>query len=173
MGYLYLLPLNYRSVCAATEVPYDVISGVTAGLQKVYPHFSVMPHGLVHESEKNLCAHFFAHGDPLSHWTIMKFCTVLLKWLFSPHWLIKRGLKDERRQCESESAEWKMKCGATGRTWRRRARMAGGWWRRRCVRPSPTAWDTRPRSQPWTSRAPTSAHRRTAATGWSAPDSAA
>jgi len=64
MGDLYLLPLNYRSVCAATEVPYDVISGVTAGLQKVYPHFSVMPHGLVHESEKNLCAHFFCTRGP-------------------------------------------------------------------------------------------------------------
>jgi len=29
-----------------------------------------MPHGLVHESEKKLRAHFFAHGDPLSDWTI-------------------------------------------------------------------------------------------------------
>ena len=38
-------------------------------LQKVYPHFSVMPHGLVHESEEKLRAHFFAHGDPLSDWT--------------------------------------------------------------------------------------------------------
>jgi len=50
------------------DVPYDAISGVIAGLQKVYPHFSVMPDGLVHESEEKLRAHFFAHGDPLSDW---------------------------------------------------------------------------------------------------------
>ena len=36
----------------------------TAGLQKVYPHFSVMPHGLVHESEEKLRAHFFHTGTP-------------------------------------------------------------------------------------------------------------
>ena len=38
--------LNYRSVSqqrTTYSVPYDVISGVIAGLQKVYPHFSVMP----------------------------------------------------------------------------------------------------------------------------------
>jgi len=29
---------------------------------------SVMPHGLVHESEEKLRAHFL-HGDPLSDWT--------------------------------------------------------------------------------------------------------
>jgi len=32
-----------------------------------------MPHGLVHESEEKLRAHFFAHADPLSDWT---------KWAF-------------------------------------------------------------------------------------------
>jgi len=64
--FLFPLPLNYRPVWAANDVPYDVISGVIAGSQKVYPHFSVMAHGLVHES----CAHIFlAHGDPLSDWT--------------------------------------------------------------------------------------------------------
>jgi len=47
-----------------TFVPYDVISGVIAGLQKVYPHFSVMPHGLVHESEEKLRAHFLHTGTP-------------------------------------------------------------------------------------------------------------
>ena len=31
-------------------------------LQKVYPHFSVMPHGLVHESEEKLRAHFLHTG---------------------------------------------------------------------------------------------------------------
>jgi len=55
---------RYRPVCAANDVPYDVISGVTAGLQKVYPHFSVMPHGLVHESEGKLRAHFFCTRGP-------------------------------------------------------------------------------------------------------------
>jgi len=39
-------------------------SGVIAGLQKVYPHFSVMPHGLVHESEEKLRAHFLHTGTP-------------------------------------------------------------------------------------------------------------
>jgi len=29
-----------------------------------------MPDGLVHESEEKLRAHLFAHGDPLSDWTI-------------------------------------------------------------------------------------------------------
>jgi len=29
-----------------------------------------MPHGLVHECEEKLRAHFFAHRDPLSHWNI-------------------------------------------------------------------------------------------------------
>ena len=29
-----------------------------------------MPDGLGHESEEKLRAHFFAHGDPLSDWTI-------------------------------------------------------------------------------------------------------
>jgi len=47
-----------------TFVPYDVISGVIARLQKVYPHFSVMPHGLVHESEEKLRAHFLHTGTP-------------------------------------------------------------------------------------------------------------
>ena len=46
------------------DVPYDVISGVIAGLQKVYPHFYVMPHGLVHESEEKLRAHFLHTGTP-------------------------------------------------------------------------------------------------------------
>jgi len=47
------------------------ISGVIAGLQKVYPHFLVMPHGLIHGCEEKLCAHFFAHGDPFSRWLIL------------------------------------------------------------------------------------------------------
>jgi len=34
-----------------------------------------MPHGLVHESEEKLRAHFFAHGDPLSDWTIRNLLT--------------------------------------------------------------------------------------------------
>ena len=42
----------------------DVISGVIAGLQKVYPHFSVMPHGLVHDSEEKLRAHLLHTGTP-------------------------------------------------------------------------------------------------------------
>jgi len=46
---IFLSPtLNYRPVWAANDVPYDVISGVIAGLQKVYPHFSVMLDGLFH-----------------------------------------------------------------------------------------------------------------------------
>jgi len=52
--FFFPLPLNYRPVWAANDVPYDVVSGVIAGLQKVYPHFSVMPHGLVQESEDKL-----------------------------------------------------------------------------------------------------------------------
>ena len=63
------LPVNYRPVSSAIDVPYDVISGVIAGLQNVYPHFSVMPDGLVYESEEKFRAHFFANGDPFSDWT--------------------------------------------------------------------------------------------------------
>jgi len=58
------LPLNYRPVWAANDVPYDVISGITAELQKVYPHISVMPHGLVRESEEKQRAHFLHTGTP-------------------------------------------------------------------------------------------------------------
>jgi len=46
------------------DVHYDVISGVIAGLQKVYPHFSVMPHDQVHETEEKLRAHFCTRGPP-------------------------------------------------------------------------------------------------------------
>jgi len=60
------LPLNYRPVCAANDVPYDVVSGVIAGLQNVCPHFSVMPDGPVHECEEKLRAHFFFTRGPLS-----------------------------------------------------------------------------------------------------------
>ena len=66
-----LSPTPKLSPCLSSErLPRDVIFGVIAGLQKVYPHFSVMPDGLVHESEKKYRAHFFAHVDPLSDWTI-------------------------------------------------------------------------------------------------------
>jgi len=44
--FFFPLPRNYRAVWSANDVPYDVTSGVIAGLQKVYPHFSVMPDGL-------------------------------------------------------------------------------------------------------------------------------
>ena len=62
MTIFFPLPLNYSHVWAANDVPYDVISGVIAGLQKVYPHFSVMPDGLLHESEEKLRAHFLHTG---------------------------------------------------------------------------------------------------------------
>jgi len=79
--FFFPLPLNYPPVGAANNVPNDVISGVVAGLQKVYPHFSVMPDCPVHECEEKLRAHFFAHGDPLSDWTILK---VILATAISP-----------------------------------------------------------------------------------------
>jgi len=38
------------------------MSGVIAGLQKVYPHFSVMPRDLVRECEEKLRARFCTRG---------------------------------------------------------------------------------------------------------------
>ena len=60
-----LSPTPKLPSCLSSErLPYDVISGVIAGLQKVYPHFSAMPDGLVHESEEKLRAHFLHTGTP-------------------------------------------------------------------------------------------------------------
>ena len=87
-----LSPTPKLSPCLSSErLPRDVIFGVIAGLQKVYPHFSVMPDGLVHESEKKYRAHFFAHVDPLSDWTISgsTLATCPLK-LFCPPLLLAR-----------------------------------------------------------------------------------
>ena len=44
--FLFPLPLNYHPISAANDVPYDIISGVTAGLHKVYPHF--LPRDAMH-----------------------------------------------------------------------------------------------------------------------------
>jgi len=62
--FFFPLPLNYPPVGAANNVSNDVISGVIAGLQKVYRHFSVMPDGPVHECEEKLRAHFLHTGTP-------------------------------------------------------------------------------------------------------------
>ena len=60
-----LSPTPKLSPCLSSErLPRDVIFGVIAGLQKVYPHFSVMTDGLVHESEEKLRAHFLHTGTP-------------------------------------------------------------------------------------------------------------
>jgi len=58
----YTPKLSFR--LGLNEVPYDFISGVIAGLQKVYPHFSVMPDGPVHKSQEKLRAHFCTRGPP-------------------------------------------------------------------------------------------------------------
>ena len=63
-GYLWTSGVNLDTAVRFLDPDYDVISGVIAGLQKVYPHFSVMPHGLVHESEEKLRAHFLHTGTP-------------------------------------------------------------------------------------------------------------
>ena len=45
--FMFPLPLNFSSNRASTGVAYDVIFSVIAGLPKVYPNFSDVPHGVL------------------------------------------------------------------------------------------------------------------------------